>query len=177
MTPLCRRTLTQWHAVRIGLERVEAIYRGDERAPRWSDEAEFDVHAFFVTCYHLADYLEKLDGRSGYALVKESKSLSLCRDLVVNLKHAEMTSKPLREGGANAAVSGVIAIEIGSAEDDATALHHEFRVEWNGESVDALALARDCVDEWRRLGMPPHQSNRPGGATGLDVGISIIHDT
>ena len=44
----------QWEQVRIGSQRVSAVYAG-----RWDNisDAVFDIRAFFLTCHHLGEWI------------------------------------------------------------------------------------------------------------------------
>lgn len=167
------RTLEQWHMVLIGLVRVKAIYQTDPRVPKWSDEAGFDVMSFFVHCHHLEDYLREFDGLDSRSFAKADPNLQLCRDLVVNIKHAVMKQTAWSPGGSDAVASSGIALELNDGEPPRA--HHGFQISWGGTNMDALVLADQCVTAWVRFGLPLH-SQPPQGRVGMATGISLLRD-
>ena len=104
--------IQQWSLIRHGLDRLEAIYAGLEGA---GYENEYEAHAFFLMCHHLADFLIQFQGvpkAMVHGFVAGDPSLALCRDLVINLKHARMASTPLSPGGAEAALGHTLVVTV-----------------------------------------------------------------
>ena len=155
-----RRTMEQWHLVRLGLARIKSIF-GSAPGP-WSDQATFDVRSFFVRCCHVADYLVTFDGMVGaQAQAMSDPDLQLCRDSVINLKHAQMTRAPWSDDGASAALRSMTSVDIND-HNEVVSARMQFQVTSGDRTRDALDLARGCVRAWEAFGLPPH-SYFPGG--------------
>jgi hypothetical protein len=153
------RTMEQWHLVRLGLNRIEQIC-GPAPGP-WSDEATFDFRSFFLHCFHVEDYLMTFDDMPARAHAMSDPHLQLCRDLVINLKHAQMTSAAWSADGATASIRPITSVVIG-ADMGVESATMRFQVISGDRTRDAVDLARGCVSAWEAFGLPPY-SYFPGG--------------
>lgn len=122
------------------------------------DHYELDVTTFFLHCFHLADYLREFDQIDAAAFVKSDFALQRCRDIVINLKHAVMTSRPWSVGGSTAdlEVSGIVKMVMG---DDGVLSVGEMRPSLafrfaNDDLCDAHGLAKKCIEAWVGFGLP-----------------------
>lgn len=122
------------------------------------DHYELDVTTFFLHCFHLADYLREFDQRDATAFLKADPALQRCRDIVINLKHAVMTSKPWSDGGASADLQMTANVQMLMGEDGTVSVGDQraglaFRFA-DGKSHDAHALAKKCIEGWVSYGLP-----------------------
>ncbi len=119
---------------------------------------DVDLTSFFLHCHHLADYLETFDELDAGSYARADPALQLCRDLVINLKHAAMGSDPWSPHGrsSNFEVGGLVFIST-DAEGNASVDEHQplmmIRLD-DGPSLNAHKVANDCVASWEAYGLP-----------------------
>jgi len=129
---------------------------------------ELDARNFFMHCHHLADYLLSFDGLDAMPHVKASSALALCRDLVINFKHARMTRGSFVPGGELAGVSGVLSMSVHMSPDGEGPFEVSptITLEVAGQKgVDALRLAEGCMVAWILYGLPQAGAPLHGSAT------------
>ena len=136
----------QWDRVKLGLNRVEAVYAG-RREDEGSAGASYDVFAFFVICHHLADWIEndpavrRPTQRRARDFRSKSVELKVCADLANRSKHSALEGT--RTGDPSTGPSRQdVSVMLGQG------AKHAFQVSSGGEDRDALDLARACVGRW-----------------------------
>jgi hypothetical protein len=135
----------QWRRVQRWLERIEAT-------PKSSTEYDDFIWAFFQNCWHLKDWIKNDQGLSSHfrrgveRLALSERSLRVCADLANGTKHFEL-QKPKDGPGARHShrVLRVVAGDSSKTEID------YFLVLGDGSQVNALTIAREAVEAWRRL--------------------------
>lgn len=115
---------------------------------RSSDNYQDDVYAFFMTCYHLKDWLkndESLDisGQTIEDFVHGYDPLRICGDICNGHKHLTI-DRPKIGGGAK--IGGrYFSLNLGNKEA-LIKVRYEITVE--GKVFDAFNVAKSCVEEW-----------------------------
>jgi hypothetical protein len=138
----------QWRRVHIGLRRVENIYEGRQE-PEGTAGAYYDVFAFFITCYHLADWIESDEdlpasvSSEARSHVRTSNDLRMCADLANRSKHSALTRSPWTGDPSSGPSGNDVSIVVGEEN-----VRHRFRVTSAGKEQDVLELARACVASW-----------------------------
>jgi hypothetical protein len=161
----------QWERVQLGLGRVEAIYRGRPET-EGTEGARYDLFAFFVTCFHLCDWIENdpdLAEEVGNGVgehLSGSEDLKVCADLANRTKHSALT-RATRTGDPSTGPSGNdVTITPG------TSVSHAFWVTSGGAERDALGLARGCIASWREFLVRHDLDTESGGALGDRRGVA-----
>lgn len=140
------------------LERVKRLLHRFERLGAGIDHAQHsanyddDVYSFFQNCYHLKDWIKNDPYCTGWpsveTLINTNQDLQLCADLCNGQKHLALTSS--RSGQNPQFDSVAIKLNITEGGGPATvqiAISYTVTTE-NLGAVDALDLARRCVQTW-----------------------------
>lgn len=169
---LSRDTREQWVRVVICMTRLERweedfsnqIAQADDGTvdTRMPPEFLLDVSSFLLHAHALSDYLKVFDDVDVINEVKADQALALCRDLVIHLKHGRMERRPFTPGGDTAQPTTITRMNVTlRTNDDPVGLEHVhtgpgYRVETEADprSVGAVALAKECLAAWVRLGFP-----------------------
>jgi hypothetical protein len=128
-------------------ERFSQTSRGREH-DRESDAYQDDVYAFFVTCFHLKDWLKNDPAASASAsdvesFVADSAALSICADLANGSKHLVLTTPRLGSGAKMGSRHYALTLGGGPPRISAT-----YSVEAGGKRYDALKPAQECMADW-----------------------------
>lgn len=142
-----RPWIEKWLMIEHALSALEDSYRDPGIR---SIEVELRVDSFFVECFHLWDWLHKNVGKGTPpslpgvthadidAYLKGSATLLLCKDICDTHKHHTRNV-----GRRTAAIRDVLIGATGAAVT--------IEVDWglpSATTIDALALAHDCVASW-----------------------------
>ena len=142
----------QWARMIRWKNKLDNLYAGSVREFDAS-AAEDVVYVFFVTCYHVADWIKNdpslttKDDPLAYA--RSSPALRICRDVANGHKHLSLNSTAT-------ASDTRLAHRAVTWEDANSGLkatpHYRFSVEWTDQgepqSKDCKELAKECVAEW-----------------------------
>ncbi|WP_405717273.1 hypothetical protein OG607_00500 [Streptomyces sp. NBC_01537] len=138
---------SQWARVGRRLEDVRAVYQG---APGGTDVAVDRVLSFFETVHHLKDWLgndpaSQVTKPHGDKLINDHLVLQLSADLANGSKHLKLTST--RTGDTSTTIArNDVTVFVGTGNSA-----HRFYVASGGKEYDALQIAEDAVNEWRRF--------------------------
>jgi hypothetical protein len=111
------------------------------------------VHAFFLNCNHLADWLDKdpntsLSMEAGNLTRDSSSPLCTCRLLVNGQKHYALGAGGQQIGSGSVAISNADVNTLASS-------RHAFSISWQDagqtHSKDAVHLAEECMAARRTL--------------------------
>jgi hypothetical protein len=141
--------LTPWH------QQYKRMMRWRERLdePGHDEQRRHDdFYAFFVTAYHLADWIKNDtaiadDIREAVWGFRHTGMLAIAADVANGYKHLARDRKPKVDGSARVAVQGTFAISEG--DEPPQAWQHWVVVV--GETMpmqDAYELADRCIMEW-----------------------------
>jgi len=106
-------------------------------------------YAFFITCYHLKDWLIKKSGVNSNVVenyIKNSTPLSICADLCIYFKHTKIISarhSPDTKGERQ----GIAEMSNGLP----TVMCFDCKITSKGKIYDAFKLAEDCIEEWDKF--------------------------
>src|SRR5262245_40325833 len=136
--------MKRWH------QRVSEPMRPGERREEYNVRIMDYFHAFFVTCRHLQDWLEKdkATGLAGtdqvYTHIKGSPWLSRCIEVANASKHLKYGSPGVSGGSATRSeslfgVPGAASVTIEGS---------YFYIEGANGTYDAMQAAAECLREW-----------------------------
>jgi hypothetical protein len=136
----------QYDRTRRWYERFAEIHSGKEH-DRSSDNYRDDVHAFFVNCYHLKDWLygDTASGLSKDAVeraVQASLDLRLCGDLANGVKHMKLSRTP-RVSKDTALGRTAFALDVASGQ-----IRADYEVSADGQTYDAFEIATRALVDW-----------------------------
>ena len=141
----------QWERVRRYHNKFERLGDGIEHtqaSPHYDD----DVYAFFQNCYHLKDWIKNDPYCTGWSsvetLINSDPNLQLCADLCNGQKHLTLTTHRSNENPQfqGKAINLNITEGMGVSEVKIAMTYNV--VTTNRGTIDALVLARDCVNAW-----------------------------
>jgi hypothetical protein len=137
----------RWHH---RLARIRAVL------PRSGPEKRYaldDIFAFFMNCYHLADWIAQ-DGEKPRheveAFIDQSEPMRLCRDVCNGLKHYRL-DPGRRSENPNWTTTTVITFEAGAEPPAPSEITAGWVILTEGRTIDMFELADACVAEWRRF--------------------------
>jgi hypothetical protein len=121
---------------------VESLYYDDE------------VQAFFISCYHLKDWILNDDGSdlrtSKHELdefVKQNEPLAICGDLCIGLKHLKRDRSDWSGVDPKLGAKDTF-LELGQGPPK---VRIKYYIETSTGRKDAFALATDCVKKWKEF--------------------------
>jgi hypothetical protein len=138
----------QWERTKRWFERIKEIENGQREElnlPRFKDE----YMAFFINCYHLADYIEKDDnlnisGNAIYNHIRSSQELKICKDVANASKHLKLNS--CAETTQNTDLAEGIDVELNLPSGEASI---SYKIEMQNGEKDAFSVAQDCISDWK----------------------------
>ena len=146
--PEVKRSMQQFERVQRWYERFQAINDG---RPHEQNNLYYDdeVLAFFVFCHHLSEWIKKDEtlsdnvGSKAEKLVQESRHLQVCRHLANGIKHLRrLPDRP------DVQIKGKkIVVCVG----ESSTISQKYRVDFDGETIDAFELATKCLATWRKF--------------------------
>lgn len=141
----------QWERALIGLGRVEEIYEGREGGG--SEDAVFDLHAFFQAAFHMRDWLANdpttgLDSGMINANVGATTEFKVCADFANGTKHLELSRPPWIDQQTGVTRQDVTVAPPTAGSRDVGSASHAWKLTAAGQDYDALGLARNVVRIW-----------------------------
>jgi hypothetical protein len=125
------------------LREIDQGYKHDRPSENSIDE----IYAFFQNCYHLKDWLKNDRGlprnvqKSVESFVNRTRSLRVCGDLAISLKHLERRSNKSHEDPAFGSKTYSYSVADSS-------LSIKSRITTRTGQEDVFALATQCVKDW-----------------------------
>lgn len=146
--------MEQFERTKRHLKRIEGIYAGIFSSSGHDKEAyDDDVVSFFIHCLHIRDWIIHLNksgvtGQQVDSYINSHKALKICADLANGSKHCRLTRSLRTEGqphiaGKERQTSTWLAGSTGGE-----VMQCKYTIFSNTEFVDALKLARECVQLW-----------------------------
>jgi len=148
------------------LERVQRYYNrfkniNDGREHTMStDHYVDDVHAFFMACYHLKDWLKNDSSYAAHTkqeiedYVSKTPALAICADICNGLKHLVLDPKfgPPRSGDEPTIGGKHIELTLTaslSGPKIPPRISMKFEIQHSGKTLDAFQLATDALAAWQ----------------------------
>ncbi len=148
--------LSQLERSRRYLERIERLYEG--RAPVHENQSyhDDDVISFFIHCYHVRDWILQLNKigitrKEVDEFISQNLALSICADLCNGEKHCRLERSMRTERQPHLASKSYSVTHFTPASGEEPRTSGSFRILANGEFLDALSLARECIQLWEQF--------------------------
>lgn len=146
--------LEQFERTKRYLTRIENIYAGIFSSSGHDREAyDDDVASFFIHCYHVRDWIIHLNKLGITAqqvdlYINEHKALKICADLANGSKHCKVTRslRTARQPHIAGTESQTSTWLTGNGGGEV--MQCKYVILSNTEFLDALQLARKCVQLW-----------------------------
>lgn len=148
--PTALRYCEQYNRMNRWYQRFVALDQGrvhDTPSDNYLDE----IHAFFLNCYHLKDWIKHDDAlSSGVQAAVESyidgnRWLRICADICNSLKHLRL--KTNRSGEDPSFGPKLFALTL--APGQVTTISLKYDVQTNTGPIDSFRLATECVAAWK----------------------------
>ncbi|MDD5155159.1 MAG: hypothetical protein PHF11_01575 [Candidatus Omnitrophica bacterium] len=131
-------------------ERIKNINHGilHNRDSRFYED---EVHAFFINCYHLKDWI--LHDKTLKIIEKDKKlkdfinnssPLKICHDICNGLKHLELDKPKIDKN--TQFKSRHYSLELGG---EKLILSAKYSIQCGGKTFDAFSLATSCIEAWK----------------------------
>jgi hypothetical protein len=138
------------------LARIRAIYAGTFAQSHDRGVCEDDLISFFMHCYHVRDWIIRLNrvgvrAKDVDSFINANRCLQLCADLCNGLKHCKLDrtarsgSQPLVSGKTYEASTWLTGSGGGEV------LRAKYSIVTSTGLVDALQLAEECMQCWRNF--------------------------
>lgn len=116
-----------------------------------SDYYQDEVYAFFLSCYHLKDWIKNDESVGATAekveeFINNNEELRLCADICNGIKHLRLTST--RSGQAPRFGPQKFSLQVGGPE---TTISVKYSIDTSGGPVDAFELATKCLQAWENF--------------------------
>lgn len=147
--------LEQYDRMLRWYERFKSINDGREHTVNSYNYLD-EIHAFFMSCYHLKDWIkhdqESLTlGRGVENYIKAHESLKISADICNGVKHLLLSTPKMGIGGANLG-NQHITLTIGEGEPIVSI---KYKIIAEGKEYDAFKVATDAVGLWKKyLNLP-----------------------
>ena len=147
--------MEQFERTKRYLARLEAIYEGVFSSSGHDQDAyDDDVISFFIHCYHIRDWIIHLNtlgitSKQVDGYINQHKVLKICADLANGSKHCKLTRsmrtnrQPYISGKERRTSTWLT--DNGGGE----VMKCKYTIVSNTEILDALELARECVELWQ----------------------------
>lgn len=115
-----------------------------------------DMHAFFIVCYHVKDYLRndpaftKHTDQEIEAYINSNQALAICADICNGQKHLALTRAP-RSGDQPEFGNRTFAVNLChslAGDEVPQKLAIQLEVEHAGNKLNAFAIASDAMNAW-----------------------------
>lgn len=136
------------------LIRMRAIYAGVFAQDHNTHDYEDDVLSFFMHCYHVRDWIVRLNrvgvtARDVDQFIDAKPCLRICTDLCNGAKHCRLT-RPARSGSQpHVAGKQYSASTWLTGSGGGEVLQAKYTIVTSQGTIDALALAEECIECWR----------------------------
>jgi hypothetical protein len=133
--------------------RLEEPMRQDETREDYNTRIADYLHSFFLTCYHLNDWLEK-DPTTASAHGQAKKHadtapwLSKCCRIALGSKHAVLYSGSRPRIDAGTTTRSETLYGVPSRQGIRTFPDSYFDIEIDGQVHEAIPVADECIREW-----------------------------
>lgn len=138
------RTMKRWY------RRFEDIDKGRSHNAA-SDNYQDEVYAFFISCYHLKDWIAN-DAKSGISkilvekFVQNDKYLKICGDICNGIKHLNLNNPKM---GSGAKIGGRnFSLILGEEE---SVINVKYNIDVDGKTYDAFLVATEAVKLWENF--------------------------
>lgn len=117
-----------------------------------SDNYQDEVHAFFLNCYHLKDWIKNDESVGSAAkdkveeFINNSKELSICADICNSIKHLKLTST--RSDQDPQFGQRKFHLHLGGPP---TTISAKYTIDTSSGPVDAFELATECLQAWEKF--------------------------
>lgn len=137
------------------LMRMRSIYAGVFEQDHSRPDYEDDVFSFFMHCYHVRDWIVRLNrvgvtARDVDQFIDSKPCLRICTDLCNGAKHCRLT-RPARSGSQPHLAGTQYSASMwltGSGGGGGEALQARYTISTSQGTIDALALAEECIECW-----------------------------
>lgn len=136
------------------LTRLEDIYAGVFSSSGHNKEAyDDDVVSFFIHCYHIRDWIAHLNNigitaKDIDAYIDNHRSLKICADLANGSKHCKLTRSLRTERQPHISGKERHTSTWFTGEGGGEVIKCKYTILSNDELLDALQLAKECVQLW-----------------------------
>ncbi|WP_431064831.1 hypothetical protein [Methylotuvimicrobium sp.] len=147
--------MEQFERAKRYLSRVEELYEGVFSSSSHDKDAyDDDVISFFIHCYHIRDWIIHLNTLTitakqidGY--IDRHKALKVCADLANGSKHCKLTRSLRTERQPQIAGKERRTSTWITGSGGGEVMKCKYTIVINTEILDALDLARECVELWK----------------------------
>lgn len=157
------------------LNRMRSIYAGVFAQDHNRQDYEDDVLSFFMYCYHVRDWIVRLN-RVGVTakdvdqFINSKPCLRICTDLCNGSKHCTLT-RPARSGSQPHMTGKQYSTSTWlTGSGGGEVLQARYTILTTQGAVDALGLAEECINCWQTyVGELAAKSSAGGAAAGGEV--------
>ena len=142
--------LEQYKRMKRWYRRFEDINKGRNHNVD-SDNYQDEVYAFFISCYHLKDWIIN-DGNSGISknsverFVHNDTYLKICGDICNGVKHLKLNSPKV---GSGAKIGGRnFSLGLGA---DEPFINVKYNIDADDKTYDAFLVATEAVKLWEHF--------------------------
>lgn len=138
------------------LTKLREIYEGKFAQTHDRRSYEDDLLSFFMHCYHIRDWIIRLN-RIGVAsrevdtFINANPCLQICADLCNGAKHCKLDRPPRSGNQPHFAGRSYVASAWLTGSGGGEVLEAKYTIMVSGGFVDALQLAEECMECWRRF--------------------------
>lgn len=138
------------------LSKVRAIYQGRFAQSHDRYSYEDDLLSFFMHCYHIRDWIIRLNkigvtGKEVDAFINSNVCLQICADLCNGTKHCQLDRAPRSGSQPHFAGKSYEASTWLTGSGGGEVLKAKYTIMTSSGFVDALKLAEECMECWRRF--------------------------
>lgn len=135
------------------LARIRATYAGTFAQFHDRDQYEDDLLSFFMHCYHVRDWIIRLNkagvtARDVDSFINANLCLQLCADLCNGTKHCQLDRQTRSGSQPHLAGKTYQASTWFSGSEAGEVLQAKYVIITSDGLVDALRLAEDCMECW-----------------------------
>lgn len=149
--------MEQFERAKRYLSRVEGFYEGVFSSSGHDKEAyDDDVVSFFIHCYHIRDWIIHLNtlditAKQVDGYIDQHKALKVCADLANGSKHCRLTRSMRTERQPHITGKERHTSTWLTGGGGGEVMKCKYTIVSNTETLDALELARECVELWEFL--------------------------
>lgn len=154
--PLAESPMEQLGRAERYLAKIRGIYAGTFKQSHDRDVYEDDLVSFFMHCYHIRDWIVRLNRVGVKAkdvddFINANLCLRLCADLCNGSKHCKLDRAA--RSGSQPHISGKVyeASSWLTGSGGGEVLRAKYSIVTSIGIVDALQLAEECMECWRKF--------------------------
>lgn len=146
--------LEQFERAKRYLSRVEGLYEGVFSSRGHDKDAyDDDVISFFIHCYHIRDWIIHLNtlgitAKQVDRYIDQHNALRVCADLANGSKHCKLTRSMRTERQPHISGKERRTSTWLTGSGGGEVMKCKYTIVSNTEILDALELARECVELW-----------------------------